>query len=68
MGREESAQKDEKFLMDKGRAEQSPESDELTLPEKLCRFYIQRPKLAFGMLNYNNFLKLARTYSVIICK
>ncbi len=24
------------------------DSEELTLPEKLCRFYVERPKLAFG--------------------
>ena len=42
-------QKESNVFMEKKGTDQSTETNELTLPEKLCRFYVERPKLAFGM-------------------
>ena len=53
-------QKESNIFMEKNWAEQSTETNELTLPEKLCQFYVERPKLAFGMfIPFEGFLKSA---------
>ena len=56
MARDRQRKSADKVLMDKENADQSAEATELTLPEKLCRFYVERPKLAFGMFVYKYFL------------
>ena len=45
-----SEEKSAKLLDDKITSHQQDDVEELTLPEKLCRFYVKRPKLAFGKI------------------
>ena len=52
MDRNGQLHKENKVLMEKENVDQSAETTELTLPEKLCRFYVERPKLAFGIFVY----------------
>ena len=46
-------QKESNVFMEKKGTDQSTETNELTLPEKLCQFYVERPKLAFGMFVFD---------------
>lgn len=48
MQQKQSAENDQKLLAEKAGDERPAAPEVLTLPEKLCSFYIQRPKLAFG--------------------
>lgn len=45
-----SEEKTAKLLDDKITTHRPDGVEELTLPEKLCRFYVKRPKLAFGKI------------------
>ena len=47
------SEKESNGLMEKKGTDRSAETNELTLPEKLCRFYVERPKLAFGMFVFD---------------
>lgn len=67
MGGQKSEEKEEKLLVEKGRPEPTPNIDELTLPEKLCQFYVEKPKLAFGMFAYSILFECHYSNSVSKC-
>ena len=48
MNARRSEEKTAKLLDDEITSHRPDGVEELTLPEKLCRFYVKRPKLAFG--------------------
>ncbi len=47
-------------LLEEKDPKENPVQSELTLPEKLCRFYVERPKLAFG--EYFTFINIPVNY------